>query len=458
MEAISIFRRSIILFSVILFAQAASAALVDISAHFPQAVYIGQYDQLPGESQVATFSILEPGTVTITAEWSTWYPEIGFGRYGIVWKSPNDTWTDIPPFGEPISRVYTSNGRKIEQMDDAKDAPLKAVITYRVYKERLPLDKFQVSMQRPAYYEGSFSQKSQDSHMIMDFRPEAEANSNSGSITGTGTIVGAWNWFTGTKVYMHIDGTFEAWAGSQKSNTGTWTRSGNSYTFYWVDGGYVDTLTLSPDGQSLDGYNKGGTHVTGNKISSSDTVAGTSSISATGTIVGTWNWFTGTKVYIHVDGTFEAWAGSQKSNTGTWSRSGNKYTFYWVDGGYVDTLTLSPDGQSLDGYNKGGTHVTGNKISSSDTSTVTSTIVGTWNWFTGTKIYIHIDGTLEGWDGSKKINTGTWSRSGNKYTLYWVDGGYVDTLTLSPDGQSLDGYNKGGTHVTGNKISSSDTI
>ena len=71
MKPKSIFRWGIMLLSVILFTHGASAALVDISAHFPKAVYIGQYEQLPGASQVATFSILEPGTVTITAAWST---------------------------------------------------------------------------------------------------------------------------------------------------------------------------------------------------------------------------------------------------------------------------------------------------------------------------------------------------------------------------------------------------
>jgi hypothetical protein len=105
----------------------------------------------------------------------------------------------------------------------------------------------------------------------------------------------------------------------------------------------------------------------GKEVASVSFTVGKESISGNGTIVGTWNWFTGTKVYLHVDGTFEAWAGNNISNSGTWSRSGNQYTFYWVDGGYIDTLTLSSDGQSLDGYNKGGTHVTGNKISSSDT-------------------------------------------------------------------------------------------
>jgi hypothetical protein len=275
MKPMSFFRWSIMLLFVILFTQAASAALVDISAHFQEAAYIGQYEQLPGASQVATFSILEPSTVTITAEWSIWYPEIGFGRLGIVWKSPNDTWTEFPPFGEIISQVFTSNGRTIKQRDDAKHAPLKEVITYRVAKSNLPIDGYLVSMQRPAYYEGSFSQKAQDSHMIMDFTPDAGTGSGSGNTSGTGAIVGTWNWFTGTKVRMHPDGTLDGWDGNQKVNSGTWTGSGNKYTLNWVDGGYIDTLTLSADGQSLDGYNKGGTHVTGNKISSSDVDTGT---------------------------------------------------------------------------------------------------------------------------------------------------------------------------------------
>lgn len=173
MKPKSVFRWNILLLTVILLTQTAFAALVDISAHFTEAAYIGQYEQLPGESQVATFSIMTPGTVTITAEWSTWYPEIGFGRLGIVWKNPDGSWTDNPPFGEILSQVFTSNGRTIEQRDDAKHAPLKMVITYRVSNLNLPLDGYQVAMQRPNFWEGSHSQKAQDSHMIMDFTADA---------------------------------------------------------------------------------------------------------------------------------------------------------------------------------------------------------------------------------------------------------------------------------------------
>lgn len=285
MKPMPIFRWSIMLLLMILFTQIVSATLVDISAHFQEAAYIGQYDQLPGTSQVATFSISEPGMVTITAEWSIWYPEIGFGRLGIIWKSPNDTWTEFPPFGEIISQVFSSNGKTIEQRDDAKHAPLKEVITYRVADSNLPIDGYQVALQRPSYYEGSFSQKAQDSHMIMDFTPGAGTGGVSGSTSGTGTIIGTWNWFTGTKVCMHPDGTLDGWEGNQKINSGTWTGSGNKYTLNWVDGGYIDTLTLSLDGQSLDGFNKGGTHVTGNRISISDTVAQKSGASGTGTTI-----------------------------------------------------------------------------------------------------------------------------------------------------------------------------
>jgi hypothetical protein len=260
MKPMSIFRWSIMLLSVILFTQAASAALVELSAHFPKAEYIGQYVQLPGARQVATFSILEP--------------DIG-------------------------------------------------------------------------------------------------TSSSSGSSSGTDSIVGTWNWFTGAKVCMHPDGTLEAWKDNQKSTSGKWTGSGNKFTLNWVDGGNVDTLTLSSDGQSLDGYNQSNSHINGKKISSSDTIAGTSSspgsTSGPNSIVGTWDWFTGTKVCMHPDGTLEAWKDNKKSNSGKWTGSGNKFTLNWVDGGNVDTLTLSSDGQSLDGYNQGGTRITGKKISSSDT-------------------------------------------------------------------------------------------
>ncbi len=77
-------------------------------------------------------------------------------------------------------------------------------------------------------------------------------------------------------------------------------------------------------------------------------------------------------------------------------------------------------------------------------------IAGTWSWFTGETVEIRNDGTF-----SSEKNKGNWEAaggSGSLYTLRWVDGGWIDSLTLSSDGKSLGGQNKYGASVTGSKV------
>lgn len=64
-------------------------------------------------------------------------------------------------------------------------------------------------------------------------------------------------------------------------------------------------------------------------------------------------------------------------------------------------------------------------------------IVGEWMWFTGGQVTIKADGTMV-YQG--EVNDGTWEctdPSRPLYTLRWRVGGYVNTLTLSSDGQRL---------------------
>lgn len=71
-------------------------------------------------------------------------------------------------------------------------------------------------------------------------------------------------------------------------------------------------------------------------------------------------------------------------------------------------------------------------------------IVGEWAWFTGGNVTLTPDGTIT----SKEVGkVGTWECTNTTrgvFTLRWVFGTppFVDTLTLSADGQSLSGKNQ----------------
>ena len=84
-------------------------------------------------------------------------------------------------------------------------------------------------------------------------------------------------------------------------------------------------------------------------------------------------------------------------------------------------------------------------------------IVGTWSWFDGEKVIANSDRTLlvyPNTDSSQPSDTGTWELSDaskQAYTLHWARGP-IDTLTLSSNCNSVDGYNQYSTHVTGTKI------
>lgn len=73
-------------------------------------------------------------------------------------------------------------------------------------------------------------------------------------------------------------------------------------------------------------------------------------------------------------------------------------------------------------------------------------IVGKWQWFTGSTAEFGPDGAIPG-QGNR------WECSGNReYRIYWENGKYVDTLTLSADSLGLEGKNQYGRKVWGKRI------
>jgi hypothetical protein len=77
---------------------------------------------------------------------------------------------------------------------------------------------------------------------------------------------------------------------------------------------------------------------------------------------------------------------------------------------------------------------------------------GTWNWVSGQTLVISANNTCEVYEGSRKINECHWESLGqNQYRLTHRDGGYVDTVTLSADGNSLDGTSNQGYALHGSR-------
>ncbi len=86
-------------------------------------------------------------------------------------------------------------------------------------------------------------------------------------------------------------------------------------------------------------------------------------------------------------------------------------------------------------------------------------ITGQYAWFNGNTVYIRPDGTIESWVKNTKEWYGTWTRSGDKYTLNWrndVGDSGVDTIVFSDDCKSVYGSASAGFSVGGTKTSDID--
>jgi len=81
---------------------------------------------------------------------------------------------------------------------------------------------------------------------------------------------------------------------------------------------------------------------------------------------------------------------------------------------------------------------------------VCAALVGEWDWFFGTSAIVSADGKLQAI--ALIPNQGTWEctdPSQRKFTLNWEVGGWVDTATLSIDGNTVDVINNIGIRFQG---------
>jgi hypothetical protein len=152
-------------------------------------------------------------------------------------------------------------------------------------------------------------------------------------------------------------------------------------------------------------------------------------------IVGCYQWFNNVPVVIRADGTMVG-----GPFTARWRRVStvrHAYTFTWPEA--TDTVTISPDQQSLKGSNQYGFPTSGTRIAGS------SGLVGTWRWPNGVPVTVSRDGKF-----SAASFHGRWraiDASRGIYALTWPNP--VDSVTLSADGSRVSGANQYGVPISG---------
>ncbi len=72
---------------------------------------------------------------------------------------------------------------------------------------------------------------------------------------------------------------------------------------------------------------------------------------------------------------------------------------------------------------------------------------GVWMWFSGNRTYFYPDGTVQGGGNV----TATWTCARGTAVITWSHG-FIDTVTISPGGQHLSGFNQNGGHIWGRRI------
>ncbi|MEI6293545.1 MAG: hypothetical protein WCP36_07660 [Methanomicrobiales archaeon] len=259
------------------------------------------------------------------------------------------------------------------------------------------------------------------------------ATTTTAAASATGTIVGSWDWSWGTGRHVtlnaYADGTAD-WIDETgtRTNTGKWQQQGNVFVFTSSNNDSIDTVSLSSDGQKITGTNNYGNPLTGIRktgiitsgptavttvvtakvptavttkvpttVTTKETTAVTTTAaaaSATGTIVGAWDWSWGTGRHV----TLNVYAGGTadvvdetgtRTNTGKWQQQGNVFVFTWSNNDSIDTVSLSSDGQKITGTNNYGNPLTGIR----KTGTITSGPTGVTSAVTTTKAVSSGSGT-----------------------------------------------------------------
>lgn len=84
-----------------------------------------------------------------------------------------------------------------------------------------------------------------------------------------GDITGSWSWVSGQTIVFKSDRSFEVLFGDQKINDGKWectNPSDGTFVLRHRQGGWVDTVKLSTDGNTLSGTSNTGHFIRGTRI------------------------------------------------------------------------------------------------------------------------------------------------------------------------------------------------
>ncbi len=141
-------------------------------------------------------------------------------------------------------------------------------------------------------------------------------------------------------------------------------------------------------------------------------------------LVGCWQWSNGMTIDVDAGGTAKNGFAS-----GSWFENGGSYVIRWPD--FTGSVTLSTDGQALDGIDAIGTRSSARRLNGPATS-----FMGAWQWDNGGVVTVSPDGTM-----SAGHLAGSWSGTGKNYQTVWP---IVDSIAVSSDGTSLTGQNQFG--------------
>ena len=284
------------------------------------------------------------------------------------------------------------------------------------------------------------------------------------------TPVGTWRWFYGPNLTFQDDGTV---TGTNRDARWAWTDQSKrelrvDYGGRWSP--YHDFLTLSEDGNHLDGKNNVDMHITGDRVPAGTDTTPPSATDPTGA----WLWSSGGYLTFHPDGTLVTT--TNLSGTWKWSDEGkHSLAISWQDG-HSDQLTMSSGGDLLQGTNSDGAQVSGERVpaekahpspaaatpaapiaASARTATATPPAsiavgpVGTWSWFFGPDLTFTADGAVTG-----AVRPAHWSWTDPAKRALKIEWGSddpnVDTLTLSADGNTLEGSNDDDMAVSGHRL------
>lgn len=304
---------------------------------------------------------LAPGQVLVKLHIEHWTPTNHTGyppwllvnarrRNGLDWTGWSESLVDISEL-----RIEFVRGA----LTPEQPKPGDIVLFESEYQVNAPIDvQFLISSQR--YYDGSgaCNQAASEHWLSVTTGPSSGAaaptstgRQTSPAIAGAAALPGTWAWVSGQQLVVHAIGSCEVFLGGDRINECNWVGLGNSrFRLTHRSGGWVDEVTLSADGRSIDGINNVGYALHGTRTG------------AAAPLAGRWNWVAGQTLVVFADGRFDVFEGANRINDGQWiGLGGARFRLTHRNGGWVDMVTVAGNGQSIDGSNNRGNPVHGTR-------------------------------------------------------------------------------------------------